>query len=57
MNINIFIFFITINFSKALKLNKSKLSNTVNGFNLRKGSNVALVTPMFEKGKIEKKKY
>jgi 4-hydroxy-tetrahydrodipicolinate synthase len=57
MNINIFIFFITINFSKALKLNKSKLSNTVNGFNLRKGSNVALVTPMFENGKIDYESY
>ena len=47
------IFFYLLYFCSPFKLNKSILTNTVNNFNLRKGSHVALVTPMLDDGKID----
>ena len=49
----ILILFHLLYFCNSFKLNKSILSNTVNNFNLRKGSHVALVTPMLDDGKID----
>ena len=51
------ILFELLYFCNSLKLNKSVLSNTINNFNLRKGSHVALVTPMLDNGKIDYKSF